>query len=434
MFLYEKIAQQKAEQEKIRKMMQPIPEKAPDKRYVALMSSTSHTYGNALTYMQNWIMNLFPENTFSTVHVNSKIAHRQIKSTPHEYLKKSTPMITFRPRIPGRGEDTFLKGTAMTERMTDIYSTYGNGNLCDFIQDPMHDLVVKYQLKRHVMYVDVMLTFSTLVKQLDYYHYIENATRIDHPFNLKTFFESYIPQDMLKIMGDCVGVPLYDNDGTTKTFLDYMNGHSYFPITFKLDGASGNKEFYRYYPVCIDTMITDLDKDDGDTIGQIKSQYQISFSVRMEFYATGFYYIFSDKIYKIGLPAFNNESSNIIPVYTDVLMKEDLRLADGWSLFNRAACRLEYEEDSVNFKSMLNHSILETLKYHLKNGMPLMNFIDIKIRKQGKPIHQYKDYDIDWDKMEIKFKNGEIYFTYSIMVCVNISYINDLMKKIYNLK
>lgn len=433
MYLYERIALEKEKEKRMQEKFKPLEHKN-DKKYVSLMSSMSHTYGNALAYIQNWIINLFPENMFKTVHVNSKIAHRQIRSTPHEYIKKTKPMIIFRPRIPSRGEDKFLKGTPLIERQTDIYSTWGSTNLCDFFQDPDNDLVIKYQMNRTVMYVDVVVVLSTLMQQLDYYHYLENAVRIEHPFFLHTYFESYLPQEMLKILGDCTNVPLYDQDGTTKTFLEYMNGHSAFPITYKLQGASKTKEFYRYYPVSIDTIITDLDKDDGERIGSIMNQYQISFTVKMEFYSTGFYYIFSDKIHDINLPHIEPCNSDIIPVFTDVLLKEDLNLAQGWILYNRAACRLEDSEDSINIDQMLNASVKETIKYHLKNGLPLFDVIDIKIRKQGKPIHQGSDYEINWNTLDIKFNNANTYYTYAICVCLNIEYINDLVKKLYNLK
>lgn len=433
MFLYERIALEKEQREQMQKNFVP-PKPRDDKRYVSLMGSMSHTYGNALAYMQNWIIKLFPENMFKTIHVNSKIAHRQIKSTPHEFLKKSKPMIVFRPRIPSHGEDKFLKGTPMIERQTDIYSTWGATNLLPFFQDTDKDITIKYQMNRTVMYVDVVILLSTLMQQLDYYHYIENAVRIEHPFSLQTCFESYLPQEMLKILGDCVDVPLYDSDGTTKTFLEYMNGHSYYPITYKLQGSSKTKEFYRYYPVSIDTTIMDLEKDDGERTGNVMTQYQISFTVKMEFYSTGFYYIFSDKIHHIDLPVVDPSSTDIIPIFTDVLMKEDLNLQQGWSLFNRAACRLEQSEDSVNIKQMLNSSILETISYHLKNGLPLFDFIDIKLRKQGTPIHYGTDYEINWTTMDIHFKNADIYHTYSICICLNIEYINNLMKTLYNLE
>ena len=433
MYLYERIAREK---EKEKQRMNTISKGIPidDRRYVALMGSMSHTYGNALAYMQNWVLNIFPEDMFKTIHVNSKIAHRQIRSTPHEYIKKSKPMIIFRPRIPSHGEDKFLKGTPLIERQTDIYSTWGATNLQPFFHDTKNQLSIKYQMNRTVMYMDVVVVLSTLMQQLDYYHYIENAVRIEKPFNLQTCFESYIPQDMLKIIGDCCGIPLYDENGSTKEFLEYMNQNSIYPITYKLQGSTRTREFYRYYPVTIDTMITDLDKDDGERVGNVMSQYQISFTVKMEFNSTGFYYIFGDKLYDIKLPKMESIDSDIIPVYTDVYALEDLNLRQGWSLYNRASCRLEDSEDVINIDQMLNLSIREALKYHRDNGLPICDFIDLKLRKQGKPIYLGKDYEIDWNTLDIKFKNQDTFHTYSIILCLNIEYINNLMKVLYNLK
>lgn len=433
MYLYQRIEQEKKATEKYLKDHNLVTQ-PKEKRYVSLMGSTSHTYGNALAFIQNWIINLFPEDMFRTVHVNSKIAHRQLRSTPHEFIKKTKPMIIFRPRIPPHSEERFLQGTSLTERQVDLYHTWGDGNLQPFFHDESKDISIKYLLNRTIMYVDVIISVSTLMQQLDYYHYIENAVRIEHPFNLETCLESYIPQEMLQIVSNCVDIPLYDDHGSTKEFLTYMNQNSNYPITYKLQGASKTREFYRYYPAKIDTIITDLDKDDGERVGNIMDQYQISFTVKMEFFSTGFYYIISDKIFKIDLPKIDPESSEIIPVFTDVLLKEDLDMPLGWHLYNRGSCRLESEEDSINFDQMLNESIREALKYHKENGIPILDFIDIKIRRQGVLLHEETDYKIDWDKLDIQFINQDTYHTYTIMICLDIEYINNLMKTLYNLK
>ena len=164
-----------------------------DKRYVSLMGSMSHTYGNALAFMQNYIINLFPKDLFKTVHVNSKIAHRQIRSTGYEYTKKAKPMIIFRPRIGDINDDRFLKGTPLVERKGDLYSTWGSTNLQPFMTDYDKDISIKFQMNRSIMYVDVILIFSTLMQQIDYVHYFQNAVRLNTPISLHTCFESFIP-------------------------------------------------------------------------------------------------------------------------------------------------------------------------------------------------------------------------------------------------
>ena len=438
MYAYERIQKEKEKEKQLKQLQSTFIEneynQTHQSKYISLMSSMSHTYGNVLAFMQKWIMDLFPKDMFKTVHVNSKIAHRQLRSTEHEYIKKMKPMIIFRPRISGTDEDRFLKGTELTERQVDVYRQWDRGSLMPFFDDPKKDLCIQYQLNRSVMYIDVTLLFSTLMQQIDYYHYLANAVRIGHPFFIETCLESYIPQEMLYVVSQASGVPLYDKDGTTKEFLDYMNQNSMYPITYKLQGSTRTKEFYRYYPVNIDTLISELDKDDGDRQGQVMDQYRISFSVRVEFNSTGFYFIYNDKIFDLKLPHVDPISSEIIPVYTDVLLREDLNLRPGWQIFNRGSFRLENENDTVNIDELLNASIKEALEYHKKNGLPIFDFFDLKVRRQGEPIMEGTDYFIDWDTHILSFKDQDTFHTYSIIICVNVEYINNLVKTIYHLK
>ena len=70
----------------------------------------------------------------------------------------------------------------------------------------------------------------------------------------------------------------------------------------------------------------------------------------------------------------------------------------------------------------------------MDNGITVYDFIDVMIRKQGEMLRMEADYTIDWEKKEILFKDVNSYYTYSIVICINIEYINNLMKTLYNLK
>ena len=274
------------------------------------------------------------------------------------------------------------------------------------------------------------------MQQIDYVHYLQNALRLNIPFSIHTCFESYIPQEMLKIISDIVDVPLYDQDNSTRTFLKYIEGNSTFPITYKLQGSSGTKEFYRYYPVNIDTLIGDLQWDDGERTGHIMSNYQVSFSVRMEFNTTGFYYIFSDKLFNdyTDLPTTYTDDTSIIPVFTDVISKEDFDLNPGWQLYTSAMCRLDTLSEEINISELLNNSIKLTIDYHAKNGLPMYEFLDIKIRKQGELLRNNIDYTIDYDTLNVKMTDPSTFHTYRFIICVNAEYINEFIKSVYQLK
>lgn len=408
-----------------------------DRKYIQLMNSSAHTYGNALAFIQKWLLDLFPkrddgESVFRTIHISSKLAHKQLRSSNNEMYKKLKPMMAIRPRIDFN-DDRFLRGTPLADKLTMNPLNFGTGNLNEFFFDQRNKLEIKYQLNRTVMYADVTLVFSTLMEQLNYATYLRNTISVGHPFNLETCFESFLALEMMEIISEISGIPIVDSNGSVHQFLTYMNANSLGPVTYKLQGSTQTREFYRYYPVTIDTLIDNIDADDGERNGQVNTNYQINFSIRMEFYTTGFYYLFHDKIHKVKHPNFSEDSA-IIPVYTDVLLKEDLDLATGWNLYTRFSCRLDKEYDSVKFDSVLNQSIKAAVKYHVSEGIPMDELIDIKIRKQGDPLNQGRDFVIDYDNFEIKFNNKEFgFFTYNVFICINISYINDLIKTIFKL-
>ncbi len=154
MYLYERLAEEKRRREEQIKFMVP-PEPEPEKRFVSLMTSMSHTYGNAFAFIETWVLDLFPKDAdgnsmFKTIHVNSKISHRQMRSTNKEFLKKSKPMIIFRPRIAPYDEERFLTGTPLITRQADLHPSWGGGYLMPFLDDPQHDIAVKFQLNRVV--------------------------------------------------------------------------------------------------------------------------------------------------------------------------------------------------------------------------------------------------------------------------------------------
>lgn len=402
--------------------------------YVMCQTSTSHTFGNVTAFIQNWLIKLFPENLFKTIHVHSKISHKQLRSTPKEFLKKIKPMFIIRPRIEWNSKDIFLADTPIMQRMGDLYHTYGGSNLQEFIYDRDRKLNVKYQMNRHVINFDVVLVFSTLMQQINYANYFLNVVRQEIPMTLQTYLESFIPEDMMKLMSECSGIPLYDDSGSVKRFLDYINSKSIFPITYKIQGSSGTNEFYRLYPVNIDTIITNFSVDEGERSGQISSNYQITFSIRCEFNSTGFYYIFSDYIDSIR-KIVADDSATLVPIFTDVILKEDLNLMEGWSLYNSPSCMLDNNEfDTVNLSNSLNNSIKLLIKLYRDKGSPVDEFIDIRVRQQGKILRKNIDYNINWDTLDLNFIKCSTFYTYKILICINVSLINEMVKNIYEQK
>lgn len=402
-------------------------------KYVTMMGSAAHNYGNVLATVQKWLLNIFPDKTFKTIHVQSKLAHRQMLSTPHEFLKKTKPIIVFNPRI-SYDESRFLDGTLLTERRGELYNRGAYTDLQPFFYDEKNRVGIKYVLNRYVMHIDVIMVFSTSIQKINIAHYLKNSLRINIPFDIFTYLESYLSKDMMILLSDLSGVPLKTEDEGVKPFLDYVNSNSAYPITYKLQGSTGTDEYYRYYPADIIATIDEFNPDNEDRNGQVVSSSSINMGIRLEWYGTGFYYLFSDEIHNIPKPTIPNDS-NLIPIFTDVILEEDLNLPPGWKLYNHVSCMLQKVRDDLNFESLINNSIKEVIKYHLKIGSPLGEAIDVKVRRQGELLTPGIDFIVDFKNTTIYFNNKSYgYYTYTILISLNILYINNLLKEIFNLK
>ena len=405
-----------------------------DLKYIAAYGSAGHTYGNLLATVQKWIIDLFPKNLFKTIHVNSKIAHKQLLSTPHQFLKKSKPMIIFRPRIE-YDEDTFLKDTLMTRRFGGpTIQSAGDIDLQPFFHDQQNGLDMMYTLSRRTMFIDVQMTFNTLIQQLNWMDYIDQTVQIKAPFLLPVYLESYLSKDLMKVIGDLSGIPVHGADGSVTDFLNYMNTYSVYPVTYKLAGSTGQEEFYRYYDTNILAEITELSKDDGDTIDHITTNYHITFSMRLEFWSTGANYIFSPKITSREILPVNTDST-LIPVLVDAFNYSDIITPPGWSVYGHTTCILDKPYDVLDFSSLIQQQVKEVIQYHAKNAIPYVNFIDIHIRKNGIEIENGKDYEVDMANYKIQFHNKDYgYANYTIIISVDVQYLNQLTKEIFHLE
>ena len=405
-------------------------------KYISAMGSVAHTYGNLLATAQKYVLDIFPKNTFKTIRINSQIAHKQMVSTPYKFLKNTKPMIVFQPRMGYDDKDTFLANTLMTSRMGGPLTskTAGDIELHPFLFDGDASLDMQYSESRRVMNLDVVMTFETRIQQINYREYLMGELQFDTPFDINTWLEAYLPRELLDMVATLSGIPIHDENGSVHDFLSYLNGHSTYPVTYKLAGSTGKEEFYRYYPTKILAKIDNLDSNQGDTVGQITNNYQISFSLRLEFWSPVTNYLFSRRISEVPKPQPPSDAT-MIPIYADIFALEDLDLPPGWQMHSYTSYILDKPEDSADFSTIIERSIIELLDYHRKNAMPFLNFFGVRVRRQGELLLEGKDYEIDYDNLVVHFHNKDYgWYTYSIIVVVDVAFINDELKEIFHLE
>lgn len=401
-------------------------------------TSVAHTYGNMTTIIKNYVKNLYPKNYFETEFISSSIGYKQfrpLRQKNKEFLKKKKPMLIIKPRINVNDEDKFLFGTMLTERIYDHADVHDFGNLQPFFDDREKGLFINYLLNRMKMTFDVVIIHGSMMEQINMESYIRNRVRINHNFTLPVFLESYIPKSILKVLSEQANIPMV-NDGKVTRFLDYLNGHSVQPVTYKLQDSTGNDEFFRFYQTNVDTVITNLDIDDGNKRGHVYDTFTTNFTITTEFWGAGLYYIFSEK--PIPVKYENNpeidDSSHIIPLFS--FPTYTIKAPENWTTYSSTFYRVDssVREDITDFSTVVGVTLDKVIEYHRENHIPLDILLTETIMMDDEFLVKGKDYEIDYSSYTIITKKLNATKTYRLIIFINTQYMNELKIKLFGLK
>ena len=406
--------------------------------YTVSQTSLAHTYGNVTCQVVDYIKNMFPENYFKTIHTSSTIAYRQFnifQNSNKEFLKKSKPMLIIRPRVELNDSETFLYNTYLTTRITDNYMDHDFTNLQPFIEDRERGNSMKFLLNRLKILFDVTIVNETQIEQLNIAHFFKNRVRQDRPFFIQTSLESYIPRELMRVMSKDVDIPLYDENNSVKKFLDYINGVSMYPITYKIKNSSGNDEFFRHYPVNIDTTIQGLSIDEGNKRGFVSDAFTTSFTISTEFNAAGLYYYFYSKpdlIEEFDTNLKSVDDNKIIPLFT-INNLDVRRPEDGWNVYCAPVYMISESPDITDLSTLMNKSVIACRDYHKEHGIPYSVFMRYEVFKDNVPLKEGTDYTIDLDTFELTTYKCNPNSTYRCVIYINTFYINELINDLLNL-
>jgi hypothetical protein len=395
-------------------------------------SSASHTYGNVLACIEQYLLNLFPKDLFKTVTTSTTLASRQLSHLPRQLHKKDPPVMVLVPRIMfGQDDNRFLAHTLINSRFTNTMGIWGEGSLIPLAIDKRKRLWVHGHYNRAVLYIDVIMSFNTFAEQVNYMSYLHNVVPIMHNQFVRAPLELYIPTEFCKLLSHIAKVPITDENSVSR-FLGYLNSIWYHPITYKLKGGSNTDEFFMYYIADIDTVVQDPQAGPGIKDGQIRRHFEITFTVRCEFNTIGYFTLNSPEVKKQNYLNVD-EAPDIVPLFTDIINMEDFHLPVGWSILGFPSFRLEKNTNSISIDNVLNETLRTVIDYHLKFQIPMEKLIQFQFRENGVILHN-ELYYIDWGNRMLTMTVPDHHRTYRLIISVNHEYANNLVKQLYNLE
>lgn len=404
-----------------------------------------HTCGNVTAFVNDLIQTWFEPKYFKTINVSTKMAYRYfdvLKNTNAKFFKNKKPFLIIQPRINVEGGE-FLRGTMLTERIFPTYDNSDYGNLQKFIEDREKGFEVKYMLNRLSMSFDVSIVVTTFTEQSKVFFHLKNRQIWNRPLIWDTVLENHIPKEMIAAVSSMVDIPLSEPG----RLLDYLNSHTYYPITYKLKNSTGNDEYFRYYNERINAELVDLNMDGGSKDGLVDDSYAVTFTVNLEFFATGMYHMISRE----PIPEFWKNGGVSIPMESEEKFKDmhmsmlltpyrDLGICipAGWRTYVNTAYQVSTtapDPDITDLAPIINPNLKKLIKYHLDNNITLDKLLTVFVLKDFTVLDPLEGhFTVDFHNLKLYTYVLNKLSTYRILVTVNYAYANALIMDLMNLE
>ena len=413
-------------------------------------ASIAHTMGNVTSLFTEFIKSWFPKDYFKHTHINTRMAYREQKreeNSDYEFIKKNRPILVIRPRLDADNTDIFLTYSLLTTNNFDMDFRGRVSNMLPLFFDKEAGASVSYLMGRIRVIFDVTIMVDTEMEQINQYYYLLSRVVPERIYRMNTSLEYLIPGSIIELVSAYGGVPIKDNDsGTTREFLQYMMAHSNKYITLKERPSTSTLDFFMYYPLAIDWVVTDLSRDEPNKKSWAVYTSNINFTLTTEFNVASIYEFITDRPgpkelgFKVDIGGDNYRDRangiNIIPYFTIPNLFTETKLPNGFELLYTQAFETDPDkegmEDDLNIEPIFRDTnAKDIINWHNKAGISNNVFLQFIVMRDNEKLKEGVDYDIDLEGFKLIIRESHADSTYHISVFSNNGYILNLLEN-YN--
>lgn len=410
-------------------------------------TSLAHTIGNVTTLFLEHFKNQFPNKFYKSFYVDTTMDQKQFIEKRKSFLdlKKPKPILSISPKI-----DTSRPEFASTS----FFNLRYGKNLVDGRRNPTtvstllyskdHRLGVDFSINRLRLNVDVVATFETVMQQINAFGIINSSIRMEQPYSETLLLEIQIPNSVIEAVRKICKLDKLSHI----EFLERLNKISQYRIEYKLKTSTGKMCYFMYIKSSAKIRINTPSLSDGNTNGQTKSDYEISFSCEVEFNYVDTMTVVSatelddmcdygEEIMKdmVIIPVLTtdtglyvpqmNENDNSFYIASEILLdtlyssdEDDTDITGLFTVFDLDNLREIAKADNISFAEAFN-------KYY-----------DVELYEKEDKLEYGKDYVFDSNKLVLTILHPKSFTHYVVIVYRNNLAINSRIAKdnIYNEK
>lgn len=398
--------------------------------------SKVHVYSLGVEYMRNWFISkfdkLFGEDCFKTVYINGKYIfddYRRFNRT--ELIKIEKPALSITPTIDHEYNRDMVD---MRLGGLDVLTRRSRFNQHLIIKDYENNYFLRLFMELTKINFVFKIRVSTRAQQIELANIMKYAFRLGSTQKDFVTYDFHLPYEAMLNMASHIGFevikPNAENEKKSRPrvkniagFLEYLNAHSVYPVSYKMRTVNGNGEFFIRVPDnCTHISNTDtLSLDDGERENQLDNNFHIEMNCVLSIPSPQEYIYYSSESLNLAYKHLDE----IAGLYSIRALVPPSKDEHGWDQY----ISTEYVDEENNVPEIDLTELIEgsdlyrVIRYNIDvlHISPSI-FVNVKLFN-----NQYERIiTMDWENMLIKVKEPRMKSDYSqITLYVDLEYMNN---------
>ena len=219
-------------------------------------------------------------------------------------------------------------------------------------------------------------------------------------------------------------------------FLDYINRHSLYPITYKMRNSSSRDEYFMYTNQNVIFTLSDLQMQEGGRKNMADDSFQIDFMLTAEFNLPGAFFLWGSPELKAStMERIEGElvvpGDLSFPLFTieNLFMPADLD--NGFKRYTSSIMAMEPDKvsgnDVTDFGPLLGEGFQYIVRTYVAHSIDINTLAILRLYKNNTVLEEGKDYSVDWYKMSLTTFKPDMEGSYRLVMYVNTIKLNELL-------
>jgi hypothetical protein len=391
-------------------------------------SSMSGIIGNVTGIVKNHIIKKFPKDYFNNIMIDTFNSSIYMEETDINITE--TPAISFTPRYELSNETVFGLLPYWRRISMGLFRNYKNSYKHVLIDD--NDLYYIFAVPDRVKIIyDVKLRVSHKLQAMDIQNFIRQSFRINAPYFLnQKLLEGEVPKIFIDMLMKDRNVDK-DDPFQVNEFFDYLKNYSDGYITMKNRLATGSPIFSYRYRSNLLCKVESMPETENTDKNLVNEKSTISFQFSVDFWTPLSYAFITTKEADIEIPEINDDYSNDKIIMNYTLQSSPPDIIDGnYSLLYWTGFLTDENilTDILPFETMLSFDHKLIIENNNSLGRDNNDYFKVVLYRDEN-ILELEDYQVDWEKIELKTFYPLFNVTYHLGIYGNKRDLNELLNE-----